>query len=446
MFARVFAHLYGFLMSPQSLTRSADSLSSRFCRRYNIRMKIHRRKLSWPRLFLWSHAIGVAGFYTGLWFRTRPHGLKPVPACDSVFSRPHSAPLVSIILPARDEERNIHRCVTSLLDQDYPHYELIVVDDDSTDATPCILDEIAQTHPHADRLWVLRLRELRSGWAGKPHALHSGIQEAHGDWLLFTDADTWHAPDTLRLTLASACEEHVDMLSLGTLQELPGFWEKVVMPMIYLGIIMQYPVNKINDPHSSIALANGQYILIRRSVYEQSGGYARPDMRATLLDDRDLARLVKRQGFRLRLFDGRDLVHVRMYQGLRETWKGWRKNIFLGSRGGLAFTILQVLSLPLVTVLPFLLPALLLFGRVNDNKTRKARSTQAALASLLELGPLCVYRMWINKEMRVPWYYTFTHPLAGLLCAGIMAQSTWRVVRRKGVDWRGRQYYDSSTT
>src|ERR1700680_149023 len=153
-------------------------------------MKKHNR-VSWMRLFLWSHVIGVIGFYIVLWLRTAPskedRTRKALSTPESPV-RPVNGPLVSVIVPARNEERNIRRCVTSLLEQDYENLEVVVVDDGSTDDTPRMLEEIAQSHALGNRLFVLRLRdELPQGWAGKPHAIHKGVQEAHGDWLLFTD-------------------------------------------------------------------------------------------------------------------------------------------------------------------------------------------------------------------------------------------------------------------
>lgn len=418
-----------------------------FC--YNTSMK-KRLHVPWPRLLLWAYAGGVAGFYGLMWFRTSPGEARPLSSGsgdEQAKTRARGKKAVSIIVPARNEERNIRRNVTSLLEQDFAgDYEVIVVDDASTDATPHILDEIASTHPRANRLYVLRLRDLPPGWAGKPHALHSGAQEAQGDWLLFTDADTWHAPNALRTAYETATSEGIDMLSLGTTQELPGFWDKVLMPMAYLGISMQYPIRQVNNPRSPLALANGQFILLRRPVYELLGGYARPDLRATLLDDRDLARVVKENGFRLRLLDGRDLVHVRMYEGLAEAWRGWRKNVFLGSRGGVGFALLQLIGLPVVTIFPFMLPllALLAWRRGNRQKQRGVTPVEITVAAALGLAPLLAYRAWINRNLGVPASYALTHPLAGAIFAGILGQSAWRVLTGKGVDWRGRQYYQES--
>jgi chlorobactene glucosyltransferase len=403
-----------------------------------------KSRLSFARLLLWTHVISIIGFYIVLWFRTNPKRGEgrdqKQPARPQTLAT--STPSVSIIVPARNEERNIRRCITSLLEQDYNNFEVIVVDDDSTDGTAHILDEIAREHPHGDRLWVLRLRELPRGWAGKPHALHAGTREAHSDWLLFTDADTWHAPEALRTALAQAINEDVDLFTLYSEQQLTGFWNKVLMPLVFTGINMQYPVKQVNDPNSPVAIANGQYILLRRAVYEQLGGYARPDLRATLLDDRDLAIVVKSNGFRLRLDNSKGLIRTWMYEGLDEIWRGWRKNAFIGSRGGLPFVFLMLLGLPMTAIVPFVLPLLAL---LRARKGKVARG-EFALAGTLELAALLAYRTWLNQHMHVPWYYVFTHPLAAALFEGILAESAWRVLTRKGVDWRGRQYYDTPST
>ena len=414
-------------------------------------MKKHNWLQSLSRLLLWSHVIGVIGFYIVLWLRTAPAKedlAKEGTSKPKNPAPPKGRPLVSVIMPARNEERNIRRSITSLLEQDYANFEVIVVDDGSTDATPRILEEIAQSHPRGSLLFVLRLRDnLPPGWAGKPHAIYCGTQEAHGDWLLLTDADTWHAPGALNYAVHKAVDEQVDLLSLASRQELPGFWERVVMPMAYLGIMMQYPPRQVNDPRSPVAIANGQFILIRRAVYDELGGYARPELRDTLLDDRDLAQVVKGQGYHLRLFDGRELVHVRMYRNLRETWRGWRKNAFLGSRGGLAFTIATLIGLPMVAIAPFLLPVLVwTLNRFPAFRQQPIAPSEVALATLLELSPLLAYRFWVDKELDVPWYYAVTHPLAGAIFEGIIAQSAWRVLTRKGLDWSGRQYYSEKAS
>ncbi len=413
---------------------------------------------SWSRLLLWSHVIGVIGFYLVIWLRTAPDKKDRARTLPAKSPAAHTAlaaasispastdrdmqhervastnPLVSIIVPARNEERNIRRCVQSLLEQDYDNYEVIVVDDGSTDGTGRILDELAHSHPNGNRLWILRLRDTLPGdWAGKPHAIDSGVQEARGAWLLFTDADTWHACNALRSAVTQAIEEDVDLFTMGSTQELPSFWDRVLMPMAYLGISMLYPPKQVNNPVSAVAVANGQFILIRRTVYDLIGGYARPELRGTLLDDRDLAHIVKGQGFKLHFVEGDGLVHVHMYHSLADIWRGWRKNAYLGNRGGLAFVLLQLFGLPMISIVPFLLPLYAkLVGTISKN--------EANAATVLEMVPLLAYRFWLNRQLNVPWYYAFTHPLAGTVFTGILGQSSWRVLSKRGVDWKGRNY------
>ena len=418
-----------------------------------LNMSTHAKRFSWLRLLLWGHALSIALFYLIVWRRTAPEKKKqhtqPSRQSKNALDQPANTPAVSIIVPARNEERNIRRCVTSLLEQECAGactYEVLVVDDGSTDSTGSILKDIAASHPRGDRLRVLRLDHLPAGWAGKPHALHAGVQATQGDWLLFTDADTWHAPQALRSALQRAIADHIDLFSLGSAQDLPGFWEKTLMPLAYLGIAMQYPPRQVNNPTSPIAIANGQFILIRRSVYDALGGYARPEMRGTIVDDRDLARLVKQQGFRLRFVDGRDLLRVQMYRGLRETWRGWRKNVYLGSRGGLAFVLLELIGLPQVTIVPFLLPLLALSALLRRKPIFSLSAGELSAAALVELAPVLAYRAWENQEVGVPWYYAATHPLAGAVFEGILAQSTWQVLTRQGVEWRGRRYYRGTET
>ncbi|GCE45607.1 chlorobactene glucosyltransferase [Thermosporothrix hazakensis] len=394
--------------------------------------KQHQSRGRLPRFLLWSHALGVAGFYLYNWWRTLPgknDHVYPLPA----GKQPAQQPFVSIIVPARNEELNIRRCVESLLEQDYEHFEVIVVNDGSTDATGKILEDIGRNHPAAaDRLYVLQLRDLPAGWTGKPHAMHSGAQEARGEWLLFTDADTYHQSYALRTAVNQALKERIDLYTLGVAQELPTFWEKTLMPLAYMGISMLYPPRKVNNPGSPIALAAGPFILIRRKVYETLGGFARPELCNTLVDDLMLARTVKENGYRIRFLDGRQLVSVRMYRSFREIWRGWLKNSYLGNRGGVPFFFVQIVGLFMVTVMPFLLPLLLL--------SRRWRKTALAV-SLCELLPLGLYRSWLNQNTGIPERYTLTHPLAGLIFMGILGQSGLRILTGKGVEWRGRRYH-----
>jgi len=139
--------------------------------------------------------------------------------------------------------------------------------------------------------------------------------------------------------------------------------------------------------------------------------------------------------------DGRDLVHVYMYSNLHATWRGWRKNAYIGSRGGLPFVLLELLGLPMVAIVPFALPVLVWLARHTRTRSRRITPNELALASVLELGLVLAYRRWLDHNLDVPWYYAFTYPLAAALFTGILGESAWRVLTHKGVDWSGRTYY-----
>ena len=389
-----------------------------------------KRRLQWGTALVFGYAASIAAFYALVARRTLEPDTGVAGGAESASDAGLTVdmPLVSIIVPARNEERNIGACVESLLAQDYPRFEVIVVDDGSTDATPRILRDLEGQHPGGQCLRVLRVESLPEGWAGKPHALYTGAEAARGSWLLFTDADTRHAPAALRMAMCTALAHSDDLLSLGTRQDLPDFWGRVIMPLVYMGISMMYPPRQVNDPHSRVAIANGQFILIRREAYDGIGGYGATDLRATVLDDRDLAQAVKHSGGRLEMVDGRDLVRTRMYHSLREHWEGWGKNAYAGSRGGLPFYLAMMLGLPMTCILPFALLLAGLLGRRWDWSLAGGTSVAATVA----------YRTEVNKGLGVPWRYVWTHPLAAAVFTGVLARSFWRVATGRGVVWRGR--------
>ncbi|WIG57746.1 MAG: Glycosyl transferase, family 2 [Ktedonobacterales bacterium] len=383
------------------------------------------------KLALWGYAVGVAGFYGIAYLRSRPAPASPAVSLPPPADTSAMWPKVSIIVPARDEERNIRTCVESLLAQDYPNFDVTVVDDGSSDGTAQILREIQRKNPQGRFLRVSHVDHLPAGWAGKPHAMHTGAAQADGAWLLFTDADTRHAPGALRFAVERASAGDVDLLSLGATQDLPDFWGRVLMPMAYLGISMQYPEAQVNNPRSPIAIANGQYMLVRASAYRAIGGYASARLRGTVLDDRDLAREIKHAGGRIQLIDGRKLLRTRMYHTLAEHWDGWGKNAYAGSRGGLPFYVLMLVGLPLCTIVPFFLGLGGLLTRRKD----------AALAGGLAASAALAYRAWLDRKLAVPPRYVWTQPLAGAIFTGILARSFWRSRTGRGVTWRGRTYH-----
>jgi len=256
--------------------------------------------------------------------------------------RPH--PEVSIIVPARNEEASLADCLQSLVGQTGVAHEIIVVDDGSTDGTREIAESFAGVR-------VISPGPLPEGWTGKNNAVVAGAEVARGDWLLFTDADTVHLPGSLARALAEAKEDGADMLSYSPEQIAVTFWEMAVLPVVFAELAHQYPPKEVSDPASPIAAANGQYILIRRQVYEAVGGHRA--IAGDLLEDVALARAVKNSGRKLRFRYGADAVRTRMYRNFQQLREGWTKNLALlfPQPGWLAMKWLLAWSLTLAALI-----------------------------------------------------------------------------------------------
>ena len=235
----------------------------------------------------------------------------------------HDPGAVSVIIPARNEELNIERVVRSIAPQRGVR-EIVVVDDASTDRTPEILAGLCDEIP---LLRTIRLDLLPEGWTGKSHAVAAGAEMATGEWLLFTDADTEHLPGSLEAMLQRARYEKADLLSLSPGQQTVTWWEKAVIPYVFVRLAGIFPFEEVSDPASPQAAANGQFLLVRRSVYNDVGGFAA--VRGDILDDVALARRVKRRGGRLVFLPGAECVRTRMYSSFRDMWQGWSKNLYL---------------------------------------------------------------------------------------------------------------------
>jgi Glycosyl transferase family 2 len=242
------------------------------------------------------------------------------PQDGSRFTSPESAgvPEVSVIVPARNEEACLADCLRSLVGQAGPACEIIVVDDHSTDGTRTIAESFPVKLTGAD--------ELPPGWTGKCNAVWSGAKVAKGKWLLFTDADTKHSPDSIARGLQEAKEGGADMLSYSPNQEVRGLAERALMPVIFAELVTTYPPKDVCDPKSPAAAANGQYLLIRREAYDAVGGHAA--VATALLEDVELAKRLKQAGFTLG-FGMSDAVSTRMYRSFPQMWEGWTKNLAL---------------------------------------------------------------------------------------------------------------------
>jgi chlorobactene glucosyltransferase len=346
--------------------------------------------------------------------------IAPAPAC------PDDAelPFVSIIVPARNEAANIERVVSSLLALDYPHYELIVVDDDSEDGTVEIVRAIAP------QVRIVRGSGPAPGWAGKNYACYLGQAATTASldgWLLFTDADTWHAPASLRSIMHRAVAQKLEAISVFTGQECRTFWERLLLPYAYYQFFTGTQPDRANQPHTRQALANGQYMLIRRDVYDRTGGHRM--VRDSVIEDVALAHALKRAGVRAEIARADDLVRVRMYTGLQSLWRGFSKNAFqfvqIGGVDG-AYVIGSSVALAAV-------PGVIIRGLSGKSGIEKLLALVAYLVPVAGL-----YHFY--RSFRVPACFVLLHPLAMAVFQSIALDSMFRVLLRRGVSWKGRTY------
>ncbi|MFH2102508.1 MAG: glycosyltransferase family 2 protein [Chloroflexota bacterium] len=336
-------------------------------------------------------------------------------------------PPVSVLVPARDEAGNIEACVRSLLAQEYPDYELIVLDDESKDATAEILARLAAEAPP---LRVLPGRPLPPGWVGKNWACHQLAQAASGAYLLFTDADTVHHPAMLADTIALAQSTRADFLSAIPAQQAVTWAERLAVPMIPWMEHTIVPVALMRRwPYPLLANANGQFILFRREAYALTGGHAA--VRSSVIEDFALSRRVKRHGLRWDLVDASARVRTRMYPGWSQVWDGFSKNLFAAFGYNLAvfafiwLWMLYVAWAPLAWILLALL-------------CRPLPGVSLPLAAL-SLGMQVVLWAIPNLRFRLPLGQALLFPLTVTLFAAIAARSAYRHLARKPVSWKGRR-------
>ncbi len=339
---------------------------------------------------------------------------------------PYEGPaLVSVLVPARNEEQSVGVCLASLSVQTAPHLEIIAVDDGSTDGTPAILAAAARRDP---RMCVLHLAGPPPGWTGKSFALDSGVAHARGSWLCFTDADTVHAPESIARAVGFAETHGLALLSLTSRQLTGSFWERVVQPVVFGLLDQWFPLGRVNDPASPLAAANGIFILIARDAYDATGGHRA--VAGEVLEDVALARHVKARGGRIAFVDGADLVAARMYTDLPAIRRGWTKNLYRlrGRRPIPAVASMVELGVTLVW------PAVAAVGAAVAGPP--GWGWLAALGLALVLGAEVPFRAWRGDDPRG----SLTAPLGAALVAIFLLESALRDWLGLGVRWKDRTY------
>ena len=345
---------------------------------------------------------------------------------------PRDPALVSIVIPARNESRNIAPCVESALASTYPRLEVIVVDDHSTDDTGAIAASIAARD---SRLRVIVPPPLPDDWFGKQWACATGASQARGSLLGFLDADTRQAPDLVTRVVNAMTSRGADLISVAGTQEMGSFWERLVQPQVF-GILLQRYGSTEHVNRSRFAtskIANGQCLWVRREAYDAVGGHG--EVRHKVAEDLALAQYWFRAGRTVSLVLGLDQLSTRMYTSLRELVEGWGKNVFASGRDAMPFGALGRAIFPLLLVTPALFQlvppvvlALALAGVMGS-----AALTWAAITTGANLVWWALVYLWLRTSPA----YALLHPLGAVMLLYITVRA---MVRGSRVRWKERDY------
>jgi hypothetical protein len=334
-------------------------------------------------------------------------------------------PLVSAIIPARDEEAALADCLATVRAQTYPNLEILVVDDRSADRTGEIAREAARND---GRVRVLTIDELPPGWTGKTHALHVASGEARGEWLWFLDADTRHAPDSLAIMMEYARANRAELASLLPEMRCETFWERAVQPLMGIVLMRSFPLFRVNDDRSRAAFANGQYILVHRPAYDEAGGHEA--VRDRFVEDIYLAKRVKALGHPIRTAVSAEISSTRMYTSLPQIVRGWSR-ILYDALGRSPILLLGKILEPLIfsqTGTIALAAGLALLAAGSGGPFAAWLVGLAVVHLLLQVSVLWrMYRVQSPAVASAAWWY----PLAGFV-------SDWILLKSIGMCWTGR--------
>jgi glycosyltransferase involved in cell wall biosynthesis len=332
---------------------------------------------------------------------------------------------VSAIVPARNEEAVIAACVESLAVQ-REIAEILVIDDQSADRTADIVRSLSQKYPNVR---LLAATELPSGWVGKNNAVWIGAREARGEWLLFTDADAVHAPDSASKALSIGSENDAALVSFSPEQVMQTWYEKAVIPYVFTRLSSRFRFADVNDPKNTAAAANGQFILIRRDAYDAVGGHA--SVAGDVLEDVALAARVKAAGYRIWFGSGKGIVRVRMYRSFAAMWEGWKKNLYSLMGGNPRAAKAEVAR----ALLPILLVLLVTAGLAGITESIPLAATVLGMGLA---GILIAYDAELESSGFSPRLLAYGIPGRVLFAAVLWA--SYRSHRLGRLEWKGRAY------
>jgi cellulose synthase/poly-beta-1,6-N-acetylglucosamine synthase-like glycosyltransferase len=380
--------------------------------------------------FHWAIFHWIAGSVLALvWFSRLLDAALGMPKVADI-SRPEwnrktdGNPRVSIIVPARNEEAHIAPALATLLKLDYDSYEVIAVNDRSTDRTGEVMNQIAFTPEARKRLKIINITELPSGWLGKAHAMWTAANQANGDWLLFTDADVLFRPDVLTRALAYAETESADHLVLFPRMIMKSPGERMMIAFFQTLFVFGHRPWKVADPKTKDHMGVGAFNLIRRRVYDAVGTYEA--LRFEVLDDMKLGKIVKNSGYAQRNVYGADLISLRWAHGAMGMVNNLTKNFFAIMSFQWWRALLSAFALAFLNLMPFV-GICLAHG-------------WARLPYAVALASIFAIYVGMSWESDVPAYYFVLHPIGATLFVYIMLRSMLLTLTRGGVVWRGTFY------
>lgn len=345
--------------------------------------------------------------------------------------------ILSVIIPARNEEDCVGDCVRSLVAQEEEgwrlgaEWEICVVNDGSTDRTR----EIAASFPGVT---VIDAPKLEKGWTGKANACWAGYQRSRGKWLLFTDADTIHEPGKVRLAIIEAERHEVGMLSYSPRQIVRGLAQRALMPLVFADLAATYTTAKVNDSANPVAAANGQFLLVRRDVYDQIGGHAA--VKGAVLEDVELASLVKRRKLGLRFRYAPEALAARMYRSFGAMVEGWTKNLALLFGNAPMLAGMRLLQLGVLVGVPALVGFLWWLRRLHPGMNTGVLGTPMATAALALVWLRALWGLYSRvAKSNFPFRDCVLAPLGIPLYAWLLWRSWFRVTVVKQVVWKGRE-------
>jgi chlorobactene glucosyltransferase len=341
--------------------------------------------------------------------------------------RPGTFPKVSVLIPARNEEENLGWCIESLVEQEYPNFEILVLDDNSTDATAAIVQKWEQ---ESGRVRYVKGAPLPPGWVGKNFACHQLSRTAQGDLLLFIDADTRLSREALVRGVAAVEHFRADLLTVLPDEIMQSFWEKTLLPLLHFNLLCFLPIPFVSGLRDHrFAMANGQFMLFRRKAYDAVGGHQA--VKDVMVEDVWLSRLIKKSGFRLRILDGRSEVACRMYSSFKGIWDGFSKNLFAGFRFSVAAIVTVIVFNFATSVFPFVSMAAIYMGWMQEGFLSLVIAQIAIVLGI---------RILFASRFKMSYVAALLHPLAVMIEIGMAANSARWVLVAGGAKWKGRAY------